>query len=69
MVYSRDAQRALAFYRDLLGFRLVDEFRHEDKPVYARLRSPDAFGNLTRPHRGCLIWPHLRHKNPFPPAC
>jgi hypothetical protein len=41
MVYSRDAQRALAFYRDLLGFRLVDEFRHEDKPVYARLRSPE----------------------------
>src|SRR5437667_11621904 len=28
-----------------------------------------AFGNLTRPHRGRLIWPHLRHKNPFPPAC
>src|SRR5947209_14107850 len=21
-----------------------------------------AFGNLTRPHRGRLIWPHLRHK-------
>ncbi len=28
-----------------------------------------AFGNLIRPHRGLLIWPHLRHKNPFPPAC
>src|SRR5438094_10059891 len=28
-----------------------------------------SFGNLTRPHRGRLIWPHLRHKNPFPPAC
>src|SRR5438034_2744548 len=24
---------------------------------------PNAFGNLTRPHRGYLIWPHLRHKN------
>ncbi|HXZ81553.1 MAG TPA: VOC family protein [Terriglobales bacterium] len=40
MVYARDVQRALGFYRDLLGFKLVDEFRHEDKPVYARLRAP-----------------------------
>jgi len=29
----------------------------------------DAFGNLIRPHRGRFIWPHLHHKNPFPPAC
>ena len=28
-----------------------------------------AFGNLIRPHRGRFIWPHLHHKNPFPPAC
>ena len=34
-----------------------------------RFGRTDAFGNLTRPHRGRLIWPHLRHKNPFPPAC
>jgi hypothetical protein len=28
-----------------------------------------AFGNLIWPHRGRFIWPHLHHKNPFPPAC
>ena len=32
MVYAKDVQRALGFYRDLLGFKLVDEFRHEGKP-------------------------------------
>ncbi len=46
MVYSRDVQRALGFYRDLLGFKLVDEFRHEGKPVYARLRAPGGDGTL-----------------------
>ena len=40
MVYAADVQRALGFYRDLLGFKLVDEFRHEGIPVYARLRAP-----------------------------
>jgi catechol 2,3-dioxygenase-like lactoylglutathione lyase family enzyme len=40
MIYAADVQRALAFYRDLLGFKLVDEFRHEGIPVYARLRAP-----------------------------
>jgi len=40
MVYAKDVQRALGFYHDLLGFKLVDEFRHEGKPVYARLRAP-----------------------------
>ena len=33
MVYVKDVQRALEFYRDLLGFNVVDEFRHEAKPV------------------------------------
>lgn len=28
-----------------------------------------AFGNSIWPHRGRLIWPHLRHKCLFPPAC
>jgi len=46
MVYSRDVQRALGFYRDLLGFKLVDEFRHENRPVYARLRAPGGDGTL-----------------------
>ncbi len=46
MVYAKDVQRALGFYRDLLGFKLVDEFRHEGNPVYARLRAPGGDGTI-----------------------
>ena len=46
MVYVKDVQRALDFYRDLLGFKLVDEFRHEGKAVYARLRAPGGDGTI-----------------------
>ena len=46
MLYARDVQRALGFYRDLLGFKLVDEFRHEGKPLYARLRAPGGDGTI-----------------------
>ena len=46
MVYARDVQRALGFYRDLLGFKLVDEFRHEGNPLYARLRAPGGDGTI-----------------------
>ena len=46
MVYVKDVQRALDFYRDLLGFKLVDEFRHEGRPVYARLRAPGGDGTI-----------------------
>jgi catechol 2,3-dioxygenase-like lactoylglutathione lyase family enzyme len=46
MVYAADVRRALGFYRDLLGFKLVDEFRHEGVPVYARLRAPGGDGTI-----------------------
>ena len=46
MVYAKDVQRALGFYRDLLGFKLVDEFSHEGNPVYARLRAPGGDGTI-----------------------
>ena len=46
MIYSANVQRALGFYRDLLGFKLVDEFRHEGIPVYARLRAPEGDGTI-----------------------
>jgi catechol 2,3-dioxygenase-like lactoylglutathione lyase family enzyme len=46
MVYAKDVQRSLGFYHDLLGFKLVDEFRHEGKPVYARLRAPSGDGTI-----------------------
>lgn len=40
MIYARDVERSLGFYRDLLGFKLIEDFRYEGKPVYARLRAP-----------------------------
>jgi catechol 2,3-dioxygenase-like lactoylglutathione lyase family enzyme len=46
MVYAADVRRALGFYRDLLGFKLVDEFRHEGIPLYARLRAPGGDGTI-----------------------
>ncbi len=46
MVYVKDVQRALDFYTQKLGFRQLDEFRHEGKPVYARLRAPGGDGSI-----------------------
>jgi catechol 2,3-dioxygenase-like lactoylglutathione lyase family enzyme len=46
MVYVKDVQRALGFYRDLLGFRLIEDFRFEGQPVYARLRAPAGDGTI-----------------------
>lgn len=40
MIYVRDVARALRFYRDRLGLRLIETFEHAGRPVYARLRSP-----------------------------
>lgn len=37
MLYVKDLQRALDFYRDLLGFKPVEEFRHEGRPVYCEI--------------------------------
>jgi catechol 2,3-dioxygenase-like lactoylglutathione lyase family enzyme len=46
MVYVRDVARALRFYRDLLGFKLIEDFGHEGVPVYARLRAPGGDGTI-----------------------
>jgi catechol 2,3-dioxygenase-like lactoylglutathione lyase family enzyme len=40
MIYSRDVARSLPFYRDLLGFELLEVYRAGESPVYARLRVP-----------------------------
>ena len=40
MIYVKDVERALNFYRDLLGFKLIEDFLYENKAVYARLRAP-----------------------------
>lgn len=45
MVYSRDVGAALWFYRDLLGFKVLEDFRHEERCIYARLKAPR--GNAT----------------------
>jgi catechol 2,3-dioxygenase-like lactoylglutathione lyase family enzyme len=46
MVYVKDVERGLRFYRDLLGFKLIEDFRYEDKAVYARLRAPGGEGTI-----------------------
>lgn len=46
MIYSRDVARALTFYRDLLGFHLLEEFRAGDRVVYARLKMPAGTGTI-----------------------
>jgi catechol 2,3-dioxygenase-like lactoylglutathione lyase family enzyme len=46
MIYSQNVERGVEFYRDLLGFKLIEDFRHEGKPVYARLRAPGGDGTI-----------------------
>ena len=46
MIYVKNVERGLAFYRDLLGFKLIEDFRYENKPVYARLRAPGGDGTI-----------------------
>jgi catechol 2,3-dioxygenase-like lactoylglutathione lyase family enzyme len=46
MIYVKDIDRGLGFYRDLLGFKLIEDFRYEGKPVYARLRAPGGDGTI-----------------------
>jgi catechol 2,3-dioxygenase-like lactoylglutathione lyase family enzyme len=46
MIYSRNVQRGIDFYRHLLGFKLIEDFRHEGKAIYARLRAPGGDGTI-----------------------
>ena len=46
MIYVKDVDRAVRFYRDLLGFKLIEDFRYEGTPVYARLRAPGGDGTI-----------------------
>src|SRR5438309_1995750 len=46
MIYAKDVERGTAFYKDLLGFKLIEEFRYEGKSVYARLRAPAGEGTI-----------------------
>lgn len=40
MIYVKDVDRASRFYGDLLGFKLIEDFRYQGTPVYARMRAP-----------------------------
>ena len=46
MIYVKDVERGLRFYRDLLGFKLIEDFRYEGRPVYARMRAPGGDGTI-----------------------
>jgi catechol 2,3-dioxygenase-like lactoylglutathione lyase family enzyme len=46
MIYVKDVERALRFYRDLMGFKLIEDFRYEGTAVYARLRAPGGDGTI-----------------------
>jgi catechol 2,3-dioxygenase-like lactoylglutathione lyase family enzyme len=46
MIYVKDVERGVRFYRDLLGFKLIEDFRYEGTPVYARLRAPGGDGTI-----------------------
>ena len=46
MIYVKDVARALVFYRDLLGFKLIEDFRFDGTAVYARLRAPGGDGTI-----------------------
>jgi len=46
MIYVKDVERAVRFYHDMMGFKLIEDFRYEDKPVYARLRAPGGDGTI-----------------------
>src|SRR6202163_507551 len=40
MIYVKDVEQGIRFYRDLLVFKLIEDFRYEGTQVYARLRAP-----------------------------
>jgi catechol 2,3-dioxygenase-like lactoylglutathione lyase family enzyme len=46
MIYVKDVERALRFYQDLMGFKLIEDFRYEGSSVYARLRAPGGDGTI-----------------------
>ncbi len=46
MIYVKDVERGMRFYRDMMGFKLIEDFRYEGTPVYARLRAPGGDGTI-----------------------
>ena len=46
MIYTKDVAKSLGFYAGLLGFKLIEDFRYDNVPVYARLRAPGGDGTI-----------------------
>ena len=46
MIYAKDVERSMRFYLDMMGFKLIEDFRYEGTPVYARLRAPGGEGTI-----------------------
>jgi catechol 2,3-dioxygenase-like lactoylglutathione lyase family enzyme len=46
MIYTRDVARSLQFYADLLGFKKIETFEWQGRPVYARLKSGSGQGTI-----------------------
>lgn len=46
MIYVKDVERGMRFYRDLLGFKLIEDFRYEGTAVYARMHAPGGDGTI-----------------------
>jgi catechol 2,3-dioxygenase-like lactoylglutathione lyase family enzyme len=46
MVYSEDVGRALGFYRDLLGCKVIEDMDYGGRKVYARLKAAQGDGTL-----------------------
>ncbi len=72
MIYTRDLARALAFYEDALGFRVVDSY----PGAYARLTSPkggttialhclDAGQRMTASSEGVRLYFEVRSLDAF----
>jgi catechol 2,3-dioxygenase-like lactoylglutathione lyase family enzyme len=55
MIYVKDVDRGLRFYRDLLGFKLIEDFRYEGRQVYARLRAPGGDGTIALHQAGPAV--------------
>jgi catechol 2,3-dioxygenase-like lactoylglutathione lyase family enzyme len=46
MIYLKDVERGIAFYKDWLGFKVIEDFRHDGKSVYARMLAPGGNGTI-----------------------
>ena len=46
MIYMKDVGNGIAFYRNWLGFRLIEDYRHEGRSVYARMQAPGGEGTI-----------------------